>query len=87
MTLADFKMLVREQFFMLLLDREAALAAIPKLLPDSMDERRRVFAAIEEVLSASAGISGEAAKRLKQVAVLFGLEGNRVPFDPKARAS
>src|SRR6476661_7648032 len=55
MTLADFKMLVREQFFMLLLDREAALAAIPKLLPDSMDERRRVFGAIEEVLSASAG--------------------------------
>ena len=37
----EFKMLVREQFFMLLLDREAALAAIPKLLPDSMDERRR----------------------------------------------
>jgi len=87
MTLADFKMLVREQFFMLLLDREAALAAIPKLLPDSMDERRRVFGAIEDVLSASAGISGEAAKRLKQVAVLFGLEDNRVPFDPKARAS
>ena len=34
LTLAEFKMLVREQFFMLLLDREAALAAIPKLLPD-----------------------------------------------------
>ncbi len=50
-------MLVREQFFMLLLDREAALAAIPKLLPDSMDERRQVFTAIEEILSASAEIS------------------------------
>ena len=63
-TLAEFKMLVREQFFMLLLDQEAALAAIPKLLPDSMDDRRRVFAAIQEVLSASAEISGEVAKRL-----------------------
>ena len=42
-TLAEFKMLVREQFFMLLLDRKAALAAIPKLLPEDMDERRRVF--------------------------------------------
>ena len=40
-------MLVREQFFMLLLDREAALAAIPKLLPDNVDERRAAFAAIE----------------------------------------
>jgi len=89
MTLAQFKMLIREQFFMLLLDREAALAAIPALLPESMDERRRVFAAIEEVLSASAEISGEVARRLKQVSTLFGLDdqGNTVPFDPKARAS
>jgi pimeloyl-ACP methyl ester carboxylesterase len=73
-TLAEFKMLVREQFFMLLLDREAALAAIPKLLPADIDDRRKVFAAIEEVLSASAEISGEVAKRLKEVAGLFGLD-------------
>ncbi|KRQ07360.1 hypothetical protein AOQ73_12540 [Bradyrhizobium pachyrhizi] len=88
-TLAEFKMLVREQFFMLLLDRESALAAIPKLLPDNMDERRRAFAAIQDVLSASAEISGEVARRLKQVAGLFGLDGhnNTVPFDPKARVS
>ena len=88
LTLAEFKMLVREQFFMLLLDRDAALAAIPKLLPDNMDERRKAFAAIEDVLAASAGVSGEVAKRLKQVAGLFGLDqGNTIPFDPKARAS
>jgi pimeloyl-ACP methyl ester carboxylesterase len=89
MTLTEFKMLVREQFFMLLLDRDAALAAIPKLLPENMDERRRAFALIEQVLSASAEISGEVAKRLKQVAGLFGLDGQgtTIPFDPKARAS
>jgi hypothetical protein len=88
-TLPEFKMLVREQFFMLLIDREAAVAAIAKLLPESMDERRKAFAAIQEVLSASAEISGEVARRLKQVAGLFGLEdqGNAIPFDPKARAS
>ncbi|MBR1120986.1 DUF3141 domain-containing protein [Bradyrhizobium lablabi] len=73
-TLAEFKTLVREQFFMLLLDREAALAAIPKLLPKNAEQRRKVFAAIQEVLSASAEISGEVAKRLKQVAGLFGLD-------------
>ena len=67
-------MLVREQFFMLLLDREAALAAIPRMLPDNMDDRRRVFSAMEEILSASAKISGEVADRLKQVAGLFGLD-------------
>ena len=74
LTLAEFKMLVREQFFMLLLDREAALAAIPKLLPESMEARRKAFAAVQEVLSASAQISGEVATRLKRVAELFGLE-------------
>src|SRR5256714_13500324 len=78
LTVAEFKMLVREQFFLLLLDRDAALAAIPQLLPDNKDERRRAFLALQEVLSASAEISGEVAKRLKQVAGLFGLEGNTV---------
>jgi len=88
-------MLVREQFFMLLLDQEAALAAIPKLLPDNIGERRAVFAAIREVLSASAEISGEVASRLKRVAELFGVEAtglseqqsNVAPFDPQAKAS
>src|SRR4029079_15229599 len=95
MTLPEFKMLVREQFFMLLLDRETSLAAIPKMLPDNADQRRAAFAAICEVLSASAAISGEVASRLQRVAELFGVDAREVsegasnvaPFDPKARAS
>src|SRR5712672_769341 len=95
LTLTEFKMLVREQFFMLLLDQEGALAAIPKLLPDNASERHAAFTAIREVLSASAAISGEVAKRLKRVAKLFGVDANEVsdkasnvaPFDPKAKAS
>src|SRR2546429_72598 len=95
LTLAEFKMLVREQFFMLLLDQEGALAAIPKLLPDNASERHAAFKAIREVLSASAAISGEVAKRLKRVAELFGVDANDIsdkasnvaPFDPKAKAS
>src|SRR5438874_467957 len=95
LTLTQFKMLVREQFFMLLLDQEGALAAIPKLLPDNASARHAAFAAIREVLSASAAISGEVAKRLKRVAQLFGVDADEVsdkasnvaPFDPKAKAS
>jgi len=95
LTLTEFKMLVREQFFMLLLDQEGALAAIPKLLPDNASERHAAFTAIREVLSASAAISGEVAKRLKRVAELFGVDvaevsdkaSNVAPFDPKAKAS
>ena len=95
LTLAQFKTVVREQFFMLLLDQDAALAAIPKLLPESGDERRAGFAAIREVLSASAEMSGEVARRLKQVSQQFGIDAapiqqgqaGVVPFDPKAKAS
>ena len=95
LTLAQFKLLVREQFFMLLLDQERALAAIPKLLPDNANDRVTAFAAIREVLSASAEISGEVAKRLERVAELFGVDAMKVseiasnvaPFDPKAKAS
>src|SRR4029453_4772221 len=95
MTLTEFKMLVREQFFMLLLDQERALAAIPKLLPDNAKARQAAFAAIRDVLSASAAISGEVAKRLKRVAELFGVDAGEfsdkaskvAPFDPKAKAS
>src|SRR6478752_2543751 len=92
LTLAQFKLLVREQFFMLLLDQERALAAIPTLLPDNANDRRAAFAAIRDVLSASAKISGETAKRLNQIGRLFGVEAaetqdNRtVPFNPQARA-
>jgi pimeloyl-ACP methyl ester carboxylesterase len=92
MTLPEFKMLVREQFFMLLIDREGALAAVQKLLPEDANQRRAAFAAIREVLSASGEITGERASRLRRVATLFGVdtgegESNVAPFDPKAKAS
>jgi uncharacterized protein DUF3141 len=95
LSLADFKQLVREQFYILRLDQKGALAAIPKLLPDNAQQRRAAFAAIGKVLSASAEISGETAKRLHHVAELFGVDAaetsentsNVAPFDPKAKAS
>ena len=40
MPLADFKALVREQFNMLLIDQEAALAAIPSMLPPDRNGAR-----------------------------------------------
>jgi hypothetical protein len=93
LTLPEFKMLVREQFFMLLLDQEGALAAIPKLLPEDVNQRRAAFAAMRQVLSASGEITGERASRLQRVAALFGVDAgearasNVAPFDPKAKAS
>jgi len=93
LTLSEFKTLVREQFFMLLLDPEATLAAIPKLLPEDAAKKRAAFTAMREVLSASGEIAGERASRLQRIAKLFDVDAgeatatNVAPFDPKARAS
>jgi Protein of unknown function (DUF3141) len=93
LTLSEFKALVREQFFMLLLEPEASLAAIPELLPEKAEARRAGLAVIREVLSASAEISGEAANRLRRVTELFGVteddatQASAGPFDPQAKAS
>jgi hypothetical protein len=73
-TLAEFKTLLREQYFMLLLDQEATLNAIPDLLPSDRDLRRKALAALREVLSASGEITGEAAERLQRITRLFGVE-------------
>ena len=40
-TLSEFKALVREQYYMLLIDQEATLAAIPDLLPRDREVRRK----------------------------------------------
>ena len=73
LSLAQYKAMVREQFFMLLLDTEATLAAIPKLLPEDVAERRKGLAAMRNVLSAASEISGETAERLKRIVSLFGV--------------
>ena len=41
--LSAFKSLVREQFYMLLIDREACLAALPALVPPESDTRRKIL--------------------------------------------
>ncbi|MDR3465894.1 MAG: DUF3141 domain-containing protein [Xanthobacteraceae bacterium] len=72
--LPQFKKMVREQFFLLLLEQETTLAAIPKLLPAELEPRRKAIAAIREVLSAASGISGETADRFARVERLFNVD-------------
>ncbi len=76
LTLSEFKAMVREQFFLLLLDEEAALAAIPKMLPTSPDQRRKGLAVISEVLKAGGEVSGEVGERFLRIARLFDVEGD-----------
>ena len=87
LTLAQFKAIAREQFFLLQLDPEATLAAIPKMLPADLAERRKGLAAIRNVLSASGEISGEVAERLKKVTALFETNDAGFPAIERAKAS
>jgi hypothetical protein len=71
--LAAFKTLVREQFNMLLIDKDAALAAIPSLLPADPEIRQKAFDLIDEVMSARGEMSMEDTKRMNEIARLFGV--------------
>jgi hypothetical protein len=88
MPLAAFKALVREQFNMLLLDTDAALAAIPSMLPDETAPRREAFDLVKTVLTARGPLSDGDQERLRKIAQLFGLAESdgapTVPFRPLA---
>ncbi len=51
--LAEFKQKLREQFFMLLLDEESAVRAIPAMLPEDREQRERWFAMVQEIMLGS----------------------------------
>ena len=45
------------------------------MLPADMNQRRKMFNTIKEILSASGQLEGECLNRLRRVERLFGLEG------------
>ena len=70
----EFKSLLREQFYILLLDQDGALAAIPKMLPRDAAQRRQAFDALTRILSARGPLDDEDQRRLARVAELFALD-------------
>jgi uncharacterized protein DUF3141 len=77
MTLAEFKAMVRDQFLMLLIDEDAAIASLPALLPEDPEIRRKGFGLLREVLSVREAITGEVADRLREAAAWFGVDPAR----------
>jgi hypothetical protein len=75
LTLSEFKAIVRTQYFILLIDEAAALAAMPAMLPSNMDERRRAAAVLRKVALARGDVTGEVASRLDRMTRLFEREG------------
>jgi pimeloyl-ACP methyl ester carboxylesterase len=75
--LSAFKSLVREQYYMLLIDRDACLAALPTLVRD-LDARHKILALVREVLSSQGQLSSEEEDRMRQVAQLFDLDDQAI---------
>jgi hypothetical protein len=94
MPLSEFKTLVREQFAMLLIDQQGALASLPSLLPPDAQTRSEAFDAVKQVMAACGETSAEDEKRLSEIGRLFGIgeEGATIAFPqnrrgPSAKAS
>jgi hypothetical protein len=73
-TLTEFKAIVREQFYMLLLDTEDALSAIPLMLSSEPEIRQKALDMIKDVLSARGQLSADDRERMQRVARIFGKE-------------
>jgi pimeloyl-ACP methyl ester carboxylesterase len=77
--LSAFKATVREQFEMLLIDTEAALAAISSLLPEDAGTREKAFDLVCQVLSARGEYSDQDLQRIERLARLFRVDGQSHP--------
>jgi pimeloyl-ACP methyl ester carboxylesterase len=68
---AKFKDVVKEQYLILLLDTERAIAALPKLLPDDRQQCEEALALVRRVLASRGALSDEGSRRLERVESLF----------------
>jgi Protein of unknown function (DUF3141) len=69
---ARFKKLVKEQFLIMRLDEERAIAAIPKLLPEDRAERSQMMGSIRRILAARGPLPEDGKRRLARIEALFG---------------
>ncbi len=71
MSLPEFKAMVRQQFLMLVIDEDEAVATLPALLPESEAARRDAFATLSEVVAVAGAPTGEMADRLGRMEEVF----------------
>jgi hypothetical protein len=66
-----FKDIVKEQYLILLLDPERAIAALPKLLPSNRRQCEEALALVRRVLSARGALPEESRRRLERIEAMF----------------
>jgi len=77
-TLAEFKNAVRRQSYVVSLDPEGALRALPQLIPD-MKDRRRMMVLVHRVLTVSSPLDAEWLERYREVAEVLGTDHGKAP--------
>ena len=82
--LEEVRRIFREQVFLLAIDQETALAALPVLLADGKD-RKAVLDAAERILSASGPLSANQRARLREVAERLGRDREEAGQDASLR--
>ena len=85
MPLAEFKALVREQFAILVLDQDAAVAALPSMLPPEAEVRRTALSLVKQVMEARGDMAADEEKKLEEVAKLFGVDADNSPRAARRR--
>jgi len=83
--LREFKRVTRLQFFMLLIDEGAAIAALPALMPEDMEARANAFAILREVVAAMGELPPEVADRLAVAERIFLDADHPAESDDKVR--
>jgi pimeloyl-ACP methyl ester carboxylesterase len=69
--LARFKEIVKEQYVILLLDAERAIAALPKLLPGNRRQCEEALVLVRRVLDARGALPEEGRRRLERIEAMF----------------
>jgi hypothetical protein len=71
MSLARFKELLREQFLLVCLDEERAIATLPALIGEDAAQRKTGIDVLHRVLGAAGVESDEGRRRLARIEALF----------------
>jgi hypothetical protein len=70
-SLAKFKETVREQYLLLRLDEERAMAAFPKLLPADAGERAEIMDVVRRIIAIDGEPTGEMRQRFERIEALL----------------
>ena len=87
--LPEFKEVLREQFFSVLLDERRAVETIPALLEEDKEKGPKLFEMIRKTVTAPGPLGKEAEQRLKEIEKLFipKKPANRKKTDTKVQAA